>query len=72
MAEPVLGLDIGSDSVKGVLALRKGRADLRVIAAEIVPLAEGVDLEAALKKMAEVFRIFQLAVHGNAVHGSRG
>lgn len=56
MAEPVLGLDIGSDSVKGVLALRKGRADLRVIAAEIVPLAEGVDLEAALKKMAEVFR----------------
>lgn len=52
----ILGLDIGTESIKGVLAQRRGRADVRVIAAESVALSEGVDLEAAVKKMAELLR----------------
>ena len=56
MPEMVLGLDIGSESIKGVLARRRGRADVRVIAAETVNLTEGVDLEAAVKKMAALLK----------------
>lgn len=56
MPQPVLGLDIGSESIKGVLALRKGRSDVRVLAAETITLTEGVDLEAAVKKMAAALR----------------
>lgn len=56
MPEMILGLDIGSETVKAVLAVRRGRSDARVIAAETVPLADGVDLDAALKKIADAIR----------------
>jgi general secretion pathway protein L len=56
MPETILGLDIGSDTIKAVLATPKGRMDVRVLASEIVRLSDGVDLEAALKKIAETIR----------------
>jgi len=52
MPEMILGLDIGTDAVKAVLAIPKSRSAMRVIAAETVRLEEGVDLDAALEKMA--------------------
>jgi general secretion pathway protein L len=51
--ETILGLDIGSDSIKAVLANATGRMDVRVIASETVRLEDGVDLEVALKRIAE-------------------
>ncbi len=52
MPEMILGLDIGTDAVKAVLAIPRSRSSMRVIAAETVRLEEGVDLDAALEKMA--------------------
>jgi general secretion pathway protein L len=52
MPEMILGLDIGTDAVKAVLAIPKSRSAMRVIAAETVRLEEGVDLDAAMEKMA--------------------
>lgn len=56
MPEMMLGLDIGSETVKAVLATRKGRKEVCVIASETVRLEEGMDLDAALKKMAVQMR----------------
>ncbi len=56
MPETILGLDIGSDTIKAVLAIAKGRMDIRVLASETVRLEDGVDLDAALKKLAETIR----------------
>lgn len=56
MPETILGLDIGSDTIKAVLAARRGRTDVRVIAAETVPLTDDVDLDSALKKIASAIR----------------
>ncbi|MDD4355738.1 MAG: hypothetical protein PHN98_00690, partial [Smithellaceae bacterium] len=52
MPEMILGLDIGTDAVKAVLAIPRSHSALRVIAAETVRLEEGVDLDAAMEKMA--------------------
>lgn len=52
MPEMILGLDIGTDTIKAVLAIPKGRMGTRLIAAETVLLEDGVDLDAALQKMA--------------------
>jgi general secretion pathway protein L len=51
MPEMILGLDIGTDAIKAVLAIPRGRSAMRVIAAETVRLEEGVDLDSALEKM---------------------
>lgn len=53
MPETILGLDIGSDSIKAVLAQASGRLDTRILASETVRLEGGIDLEAALMKIAE-------------------
>jgi general secretion pathway protein L len=55
MPEMMLGLDIGTDAVKAVLATIGGRT-ARVLACETVRLEGGVDLPAALKKLAELIR----------------
>lgn len=56
MPETILGLDIGTDAIKAVLAVPRGRTDARILAFEIVPLGDGIDLDAALKKMADAIR----------------
>lgn len=56
MPKIILGLDIGSDAVKAVWANRMGRTDVHVLASETVRLEGGVDLEAALSKLAETIR----------------
>ena len=56
MPEMILGLDVGSDTIKAILAARKGRRDVRVMAAEAVRLEEGVDLDAALQALAGKIR----------------
>ena len=56
MPETILGLDIGSDSIKAVLANASGRMDVRVIASETVRLEGAIDLEAALMNVAEMIR----------------
>src|SRR5512145_2303646 len=53
MPEMILGLDIGSESVKAVLATPKSRTDVRVLAQSIVRFEGTGDLEAVLKKTAE-------------------
>ncbi len=53
MPEMILGLDIGSESVKAVLSTPKSRADIRVLAQSIVRFEGTGDLEAVLKKTAE-------------------
>lgn len=53
MPKTMLGLDIGPDSIKAVLAIAGGRMDARVLAFDTVRLEDGVDLDAALKKLAE-------------------
>lgn len=54
MPEMILGVDIGTDAVKAVLAVPGSRSAIHVIAAETVRLEEGVDLDAAMEKMAGV------------------
>ena len=56
MPDTILGLDIGSDTIKAVLAISRGRMNTRVLAFETVRMEDGVDLEAALKKLAEMIR----------------
>jgi general secretion pathway protein L len=56
MPETILGLDIGTETIKAVLAIPLGRADARMLAAETVRLEDGVDLDAAIKKIAETIR----------------
>lgn len=56
MPDTMLGLDIGSDTIKAVLAITRGRMNTRVLAFETVRMEDGVDLEAALKKLAEMIR----------------
>lgn len=56
MPETILGLDIGEGAIKAILANAYGRMDIRVLASEIVCLEDGVDLGAALKKIAETIR----------------
>jgi general secretion pathway protein L len=56
MPETILGLDIGDGAIKAILANAYGRPDIRVVASEIVRLEDGVDLDAALKKLAETIR----------------
>jgi len=53
MPEMILGLDIGADSVKAVLAVPKSRTDVRVLAYGVWHFEGTGDLEAVLKKMAE-------------------
>lgn len=57
MPETILGLDIGTETIKAVAVTRKGRTDVRVWAAETAHLAACGDLEAALKIIAEKTRI---------------
>lgn len=54
MPEMILGVDIGADAVKAVLAVPRSRSAIHVIAAETVRLEEGIDLDAAMEKMAGV------------------
>ena len=61
MPQTILGLDIGADTIKAVLTQASGRMDVRVIASEIVRVEDGVDLEAALKRMAETIRPLALS-----------
>lgn len=56
MPEMILGLDLGSDSVKAVLAAVYGRTAVKVLAFETIPAAGGADLDAAIKKIGEVIR----------------
>lgn len=56
MPEMILGLDICENSVKALLAIPGRRMEVRVLAFENVPLADGVDLEAAIKIIAETIR----------------
>ena len=56
MPEMILGLDIGSETVKAVLVARKGRKDVRVITSETLRLEAGMDLDAAMKKIAQRIR----------------
>jgi len=56
MPETILGLDIGPDSVKAVLAAPYGRTAVRVLAFETVRFEDGIDLTAALKKVSEIVR----------------
>ena len=56
MPEMILGLDVGSDVLKAVLAVSKGRMDFRVVACETVPLGNDVDLEAAVKIIGDRIR----------------
>lgn len=53
MPKTILGLDIGTDAVKAVWANRVSRTDVQVLASETARIEGGVDLEAALKKLAE-------------------
>ena len=53
MPQTILGLDIGADTIKAVLAATGGRMDVHFLASETVWLDNGVDLDAALKRMAE-------------------
>jgi general secretion pathway protein L len=56
MSEMILGLDIGDDSVKALLAIPERRREVHILAFETVLLEDGVDLEAAIKKIAEKIR----------------
>ncbi len=56
MPEAILGLDIGEGAVKAVLAIPENRADVRLLALETVRLTGEVDLEAAIKSIAESIR----------------
>lgn len=56
MPKTILGLDIGTDAVKAVWANRMGRTDVLVLASDTVRIEGGVDLGAALKKLAETIR----------------
>ncbi|MBP7230518.1 MAG: pilus assembly protein PilM [Syntrophaceae bacterium] len=53
MPEIILGLDVGTDTVKAVLAALRGRTVTRIFAAETVRFDENVELDAALKKIAD-------------------
>jgi len=57
MQETILGLDIGPETIKAVAVTRKGRSDLRVLAAEAVRLDACGDLGTALKIIAGKMRI---------------
>ena len=52
MPEMILGLDIGTETVKAVLASPRSRTDVRILAHEVVRFDETGDLEAVLKKIA--------------------
>ncbi len=56
MLQTILGLDIGTDTVKAVLANANGRMSTRILISETVRLEDGVDLEAAVRKLAEAIR----------------
>jgi general secretion pathway protein L len=53
MADIILGLDIGSTSVKAVLASFKSRTEVRILAHSVARFESADDLEAVLKKTAE-------------------
>jgi len=53
MPDMILGLDIGAESVKAVLAVYRSRADVRILAYSVVQFEGTGDLEAVLKKTAE-------------------
>lgn len=56
MPETILGLDIGTDAIKAVLACASGRMEVRVLAFETVRMENGIDLDAALKIVADTIR----------------
>lgn len=58
MPEMILGLDIGDNAVKVVLASFRGRHNVRIMAAATEHLSENFDLEAALTKIVEKIQPF--------------
>ncbi|MEE9935764.1 MAG: pilus assembly protein PilM [Deltaproteobacteria bacterium] len=52
MPETILGLELGANAVKALLAECRGRTDIRVLASETVALADGADWAPALEKLA--------------------
>ncbi len=56
MSQTILGLDVGADTIKAVLAIPRGRMGTRVLAFETVRMEDGMDMEAVLKKLAEMIR----------------
>lgn len=56
MPETICGLDIGTNSVKALLTVSRGRMDARILAFETVRLDNGITLDAALTKIAEAIR----------------
>ena len=56
MPEMICGLDIGPNTVKALLTVSRGRMDARVLAFETVRQSDGLDLETAIKIIAEKIR----------------
>lgn len=56
MAETICALDIGTNSVKALLMVSRGRMDASVLAFETVRLDDGTPLDAALTEISETIR----------------
>lgn len=56
MSETICALDIGTESVKALLMVSRGRTEARILAFETVRLEDGVTLDAALAGIAETIR----------------
>jgi len=56
MSETICSLDIGTNSVKAILTVSRGRMDARILAFETVRFDDGIRLDAALATIAETIR----------------